>query len=244
MPRTFLYNAQAHALGGFVTRPLPQRAIDTVAGVSLPITGGHDAAHISNFSLLTPRLSICSASTEVSGSQATDGSYNTVISTAIDGLVIADPDTREEIVTADAIDMTIATRHPDDDSETTVQITGSIHNLVVKGEPVNIVLDTCLNDAPTYTQFDQKYGNSPNVSKSKNPGMMRCSLIKKLTHSHAQPPTDQQVLVVPNFGKIYLGEVHMIHNTRRVTMMRLELGSPVAGSIALGGGSGNGNTFP
>jgi hypothetical protein len=50
--------------------------------------------------------------------------------------------------------------------------------------------------------------------------------------------------VVPNFGKIYLGEVHMIHNTRRVTMMRLELGSPVAGSIALGGGSGNGLPYP
>jgi hypothetical protein len=74
--------------------------------------------------------------------------------------------------------------------------------------------------------------------------MMRCSLIDKVQHKHAQPKGDQQILVVPNFGNIYLGEVHIKDNERHITMMRLELGSPVAGSLALGGGSGNGSTYP
>jgi hypothetical protein len=98
--------------------------------------------------------------------------------------------------------------------------------------------------AQTYDDFDTKYGTNPKVCKSGKMRLMRCSLIDKIQHKHALPKGDQQILVVPNFGHIYLGEVHIKDNERHITMMRLELGSPVAGSLALGGGQGNGTSFP
>ena len=243
MQPTFLYHAQASILGGFITRP-EQRVVETVAGVSLPLTGGHHRAQVNGYCYDLPRITIASASAEVSGSNDGNGVYNTKISTSINGLVIQDENSGETIITADLLEMSIMTRHTGAACEATVQIDSSFKNLVIKGAPVNIVLDTCLNDAQTYAEFDNKYGNSPNVRKSVRPGKMRCSLIKKLTHPNAKPATDQQSLYVPGFGTIYLGEVYLADSTRQVRMMRLELGSPVAGTLDLGGGSGNGTQFP
>jgi hypothetical protein len=240
MDKTFLFNAHAHILGGFITRP-PQKFVETAGAVALPITGGHQKTEISNYAFDPPHITIDYACAEVSSKQSAGG-YDTSIATTIRGLAVSDES--GIVITARGIQMNISTHHPGDDSETTVQISGSFDKLIVKNEEVIVVPDTMFSDAPTYSQFDQKFGNSSNVSKSKRPGMMRCSLHKKVTHSMALPHLDQQVLKVPNFGLIYLGEVHLQDSTRRVTMMRLELGSPTAGSIALGGGSGNGNTYP
>jgi hypothetical protein len=243
MKPTFLYHAQASVLGGFITKP-GQKVVETVAGVSLPFTGGHQREQVNGYCYDTPRITIASATAEVSGSQDGNGVYNTTISTSINGLVIQDIETSENIITADCIEMSIATHHNGGNSEATVKIDGNFKNLVVKGAPVNYVLDTSLNNAQTYAQFDQQYGNNQNVSHSNRKGKMRCSLIKQLTHPNANTATDQQSLYVPNFGTIYLGEVYLADSTRQVNMVRLELGSPVAGTLALGGGSGNGSTFP
>lgn len=247
MPKTFLYHAQASILGGFITRP-EKRTVDTVAGVTLPFTGGHHRAEVGEpgkpYTYDLPIITIASAVAEVSGSQNGSGVYNTTISTSINGLVIQDEVTHETIISADAMGMTITTHHPGAVCEATVQINSVFTNLVIKGAPVNIVTDTWLNDAQTYEDFNNKYGGNPHVSHSARPGKMRCSLIKQLTHPNANPATDQQSLYVPNFGTIYLGEVYLADSRRQVSLMHLEMGSPVAGTLTLGGGDGNGSTFP
>lgn len=243
MQKTFLYHAQANVLGGFITKP-EQKVVETVAGVSLPITGGHHYAQVNGYCFDTPIITIASATAQVSGSRDGNGVYNTNISTTINGLVIADIRTKEKIITADGVEMNIKTQHAGDDREATVVVTGKFHNLIVKGEPVVFELDSMLSAAPTYTQFDQQFGSNPHVGKSKRTGIIRCSLLKKVGHTTAQPPTDQQSLKIPDFGTVYLGEVYLQQNTRRISMMRLELGSPVVGSLSLGGGEGNGTTVP
>jgi len=52
------------------------------------------------------------------------------------------------------------------------------------------------------------------------------------------------IVVIPQFGTIYLGEVIVSFGQRRVHMMRLELGSPDAGSFIFGSTGSNGSTFP
>jgi hypothetical protein len=52
------------------------------------------------------------------------------------------------------------------------------------------------------------------------------------------------IIVVPQFGTIYVGEVIVSAGRRRVNMLRLELGSPVAGTFVIGSSGGNGTTFP
>jgi hypothetical protein len=52
------------------------------------------------------------------------------------------------------------------------------------------------------------------------------------------------IVVIPQFGTIYLGEVIVSFGQRRVHMMRLELGSPDAGTFIFGSTGSNGSTFP
>jgi hypothetical protein len=43
---------------------------------------------------------------------------------------------------------------------------------------------------------------------------------------------DHHSVIVPNFGKIFFGELLVTDLSRRLTMLRLELGSPVGGDVA------------
>lgn len=51
---------------------------------------------------------------------------------------------------------------------------------------------------------------------------------------------DGHVVTVPEFGQIFFGEVAVAKMSRRLTMMRLELGSPVGGDAAFGDVQDNG----
>jgi len=52
------------------------------------------------------------------------------------------------------------------------------------------------------------------------------------------------IVVIPQFGTLYLGELMITHGMRRVTMLRVELGSPDGGSFGVGTGTGNGTGYP
>jgi hypothetical protein len=49
---------------------------------------------------------------------------------------------------------------------------------------------------------------------------------------------------IPQVGRLYLGELSSSDDTKQLTMMRIELGSPVVGRIAVAGPTGNGKWFP
>jgi hypothetical protein len=51
---------------------------------------------------------------------------------------------------------------------------------------------------------------------------------------------DQHVVTVPDFGKIFFGELLITDLSRRLTMLRLELGSPIGGVLACAEGETNG----
>jgi hypothetical protein len=188
-------------------------------------------------------LTVDSAITDVEGKQESPAVYYTEVSVKVTGLRMYDIDFHKCVVEAD-FTTSLITKNAGG-KETVVDTSGSkFTKLIVDGDPVIITPGTMCDAAQTYEDFDGQFGTNPKVSKAAKMRMMRCSLIDKIQHKHSQPHGDQQILVVPNFGHIYLGEVHIKDNERRITMMRLELGSPVAGSIALGGGSGNGSTYP
>jgi hypothetical protein len=238
----FIFNAHGCAVGGFTTRPWGYDNLRSVASVSLPSTGGK--GHVEeSFSYHAPFLTVDSAITDVEGKQESPGVYYTEVTVKVTGLRMYDIDFHKCVVEAD-FTTSLITKNAGG-KETVVDTSGSkFTKLIVDGDPVVITPGTMCDAAQTYEDFDGQFGTNPKVSKAAKMRMMRCSLIDKIQHKHSQPHGDQQILVVPNFGHIYLGEVHIKDNERRITMMRLELGSPVAGSIALGGGSGNGSTYP
>jgi hypothetical protein len=230
--RTFLYNAHGSALGGFITRPFNE-VIESVASVSLPVSGGYGSAEIKNYDY-HQLIKFNRAYTQVSGSQAEDGSYNTLISVTIEGLTVAD------MITAKRIVARITTKHDGGDGETRVTPTGSeFVDLRIAGEPVGgLECDPMLTDLDTYEAFRKKSG------KRESRGMIRCSLARDIKHSRMKKVDDQQVIVVPDFGTVYLGDCYLKAGERKLTMVRHQLGSPVAGAVALGDGQGNGLPFP
>ena len=52
---------------------------------------------------------------------------------------------------------------------------------------------------------------------------------------------DQHVVTVPDFGKIFFGELLITDQSRRLTMLRLELGSPIGGFVACAEVESNGS---
>ncbi len=234
-PTTFLYNAHACALGGFFTRPFAE-AIDSVASASLPVTGGSGKESVTGYTY-KDLITIGKAHTELTASQSSgDGSYNTTITTTVEGFTFTD------VIKAKRIVANITSHHPGNDDETNVSTDGSlIEDLTIAGEPVILSVDPDIVKCPSFASFKAKKGNGLAIGKS---GIARCSIYANIKHSLVQQIEGQQVIVVPNFGKVYLGEVYMKHSQRRLTMMRLQLGSPQAGSVSICGGDGNGTTFP
>jgi hypothetical protein len=56
--------------------------------------------------------------------------------------------------------------------------------------------------------------------------------IKWAGEPYAGAKIDHNVVIVPEFGKIFFGEILITDNSRRLTMVRLELGSPIGGALA------------
>jgi len=52
---------------------------------------------------------------------------------------------------------------------------------------------------------------------------------------------DQNACIVPEFGKIFFGELLITAVSRRLTMLRVELGSPIGGVVACAEGETNGS---
>lgn len=78
-------------------------------------------------------------------------------------------------------------------------------------------------------------------------GYYRYSLVREIKLSGPKrdlariPPPRGNQIVWPGFGRIYLGEVLVGENQRRMTMVRLAMGSDAGGSGSVGDASTNGN---
>lgn len=267
--RTFFYHAQASAIGGVFRRPFVD-VLESQAATSLPITGGIGNKTQSNFNF-RDTVRFDSASTQVTGSQnPDDGSYNTLSTTTVVGLNIAN------MVMADRIVARISTRHSADDTETTVIPQGSeFVGLRIGGEPINPELDLSLftelntsakfkrrytgddkfkedmrkrflwgkleDSAPQHLKARYKWQSDPSALPESQ-GIMPCSLVKSIGKTSLK--TYGNVIIVPDFGTIYLAEYLVQESSRRLNMMRLMLGSPMEGDITVCGIEGNGTTFP
>jgi hypothetical protein len=76
-------------------------------------------------------------------------------------------------------------------------------------------------------------------------GLVPCTLVKSVKHNQPKVlKTYGNVIIVPQFGKVFLGEMIVKNSARYVTMIRLELGSPIAGNMAIAMLQGNGADWP
>jgi hypothetical protein len=77
-----------------------------------------------------------------------------------------------------------------------------------------------------------------------------CNLVRSVREAgpsgavNTPPIPYSHAIKIPDVGRLYLGELTSSEDTKRLTMMRLELGSPVVGSLAVAGLETNGKWFP
>jgi hypothetical protein len=111
----------------------------------------------------------------------------------------------------------------------------------------------------TYDQLEAKHASNPKLflpchskddSLSAFPvdrGMVKCTIVESISWDGAPHPTAEihgHVVRVPNFGKIYFGEMFVTDHSRRLTMVRFQLGSDDGGEVDAGGGESDGAPYP
>jgi len=251
--RTYLYNAHGHALSGQILRPF-QETIEVQAGMSLPTTGGYGSVRAENFRLKEV-ISFKSASTQVSGSfNERDNSWTTLVSTTVEGLSVLG------VVTADLVMARLASRHPVNEGEPHIVLLGShFVNLRIAGCPTTVELDHELflrldtfdsfrKELESKADFGRMALDPYRTGKAQEPppthGVVLCSLVKEIKTTCPGVERRGHVLVVPEFGKIFIAEVIAEHSRRTLTMLRMELGSPTSGPITVAEAQGNGKPYP
>jgi hypothetical protein len=78
-------------------------------------------------------------------------------------------------------------------------------------------------------------------------GTVRSTIVQKIEWDgapHRNAEIHGHVVYVPDFGKIYFGEMFISGHSRRLTMVRFQLGSPDGGEIVAADGDVPGGTIP
>lgn len=265
--RTFHYHASAHAFSGHFTRPF-EHQIDVLAASTLAITGGHGQARVENFQF-REFLSFRRGYTHISGAAQEEKevngrlSYNTLVTSTIEGLNLLD------VVTADRIVARLYSKHLEDEAEGSFNMVGSrFEGLRIADCDVGVELDLELfKKLPTYTaaldEFDKgrefytiacdpfkDRGNNPLKKPGPN-GAILCSCVKQIKGIKEIETTCPGVtrvghhgFNVQGFGTIFLGEVMITHGQRTLTMIRFEIGSAISGSGTAVQAFSNGTHWP
>jgi hypothetical protein len=245
--KLFHYHANGLALSGRLDRPM-QHMIEVQAGTTLPSTGGYCNARVDNFHF-DDLVSFKAGYTYVSGSeQVQDGRtlYTTQVTSVVEGLNIHD------MVTADRIVARLASSYEQGDESKILVLGSRFENLRIAGKKFDVEFhDELAMKLDTFAAARKEYETNPEFGEMAKDffdpgsvpkkidinGVVRCSLVKELLP--AELPAIRRhgrfghILAVPEFGKIHLAELALEHGRKNLTMMRVELGSPIQGQLMI-----------
>jgi len=240
MPPRFLYHALGVGVAGQITRPFCD-VIEAQAATSLGIVGGYASSHVRDYRF-RDIVSVRSARVYAVGSEGPRNTYNTSITATVEGLNILD------VITADVLTARLTSKHVDNADEPSITSAGTeIRGLRIAGVPFDGELDPELTQEREYATFS-KYaanrraesnnkGNDPRNGDSawtESKGRLFCPLVTRRDY----------VVRVPSVGTVFIGETFVSKYARRLTLLRVELGSPVEGRLEFASGECNGTTYP
>ena len=259
------YIYQGHAFGVSAQFDHPNKdTLPTQAQAILAPTGGEAFSSVRNFNH-RDAVVFDEAVARAVGSRDPDGSYHADVNASVRNL-------RFHQVHADLVTARVASVHRRTQTkagvieEGEITLAGSnIQGLTISGYKIDLTWDTeALSQFPTFERLrkgDPKRGVVYSRGLSKE-DVVRTTIVK--TINGCQPLSKAErtsilndpkymlpdvrcfdnVVLVPGFGKIFLGEVLIERGYRRITMLRLELGCGTGGGGSVGGGGGNGGDIP
>lgn len=250
MPRRFLYTGHAIGFSGRIEAPY-QELIESQAVSVLPSAGGYSSGSIKGFKS-RELLSVASAHTQTSGLFSADSAFETLVTGVIEGMRIADT------VKADIIVGRITSKHPGEPpatgpDEPSITAAGShFGKLIVAGHELTPVIDPHFGiESCCYSQIcaDMKtnddlracFGISAESAQAPPAnGFLIGSIVREIQGGGPGVKIDGNVVIIPGFGKLHLGEFVISQYSRRLVMLRVELGSPATGTVSGPDMGGNG----
>ncbi len=253
--RVFHYHASAHALSGRFTRPV-HHLIEVLAPTTLPTIGGHGNARVENFRF-NDFVSFKAGYTHVSGSELhQDGKvhHTTLVTATLEGVNFLD------VLTADRLVARISSYFLFEEGQSHYSFVGTkFENLRIGGYPVDVELnerlfahlgtfDKVKKELETDKEFRKMAEDPFQTGQKQKPGEgngeILCSLVKDMKTSAPGVRREGHAFSIHHFGRVYVAETLIGHCKRTLTMLRLELGSPVDGQHTLAQTVGNGVPYP
>lgn len=270
--RRFLYHAHGSAIGGAITQPF-KADIESNATSSLPIIGGYASTKSGPYHL-KDIVTFSSAHSYTSGIQTPDGAYNTVITSIVENLNILNVITADAIVgrvSAKHKDGEPCEIIPFGSSFENLKIGGQAvevdldHDLFLRNPTHSALLKyheslpkkgakntlryqwgAAHHDVPAALAAGMTMEAAAGWHKSN--GVLHTSVVKQVravgSGASATDAPYAFAIHIPHVGNLYLGELFASSDTKRLTMLRLNLGSPFSGVVAAASGVGNGSWFP
>jgi hypothetical protein len=217
-------------------------------------------------------ISHTAASTEVSGRNETDGSYTTEITSVVEGLNVYGVVTADRIVAhltskhndggaegsvvptgSGFLNLKISDYPVEVELDPSLFVENDTIDKFKKKHKQDAAFRAMVRkrflwgdvdkSAPDWLQQRYKWVTPPDALPESK-GIVPCSLVKSIKCNCPGVQIFGNVIIVPEFGKIFLGEILLKEGARRLTMMRLEMGSPVGGSVVACDVEGNGTQYP
>jgi hypothetical protein len=238
------FNAGAQAFSAHFVRPVDV-PIPAQAAVFLPSVGGHAHSRVENF--MESRLASFSVGeSQVTGSWEEPGVVTSSATAVLEELDVLD------FLTADRIVCRVTGRYEEGQKsrESHIMALGSyFENLRLGGFEVKVILrHELLVESATFADLTKHLkGDTSAVIK---PEVVFCTLVEKLEPDpHLLKVKGFKVvgrnrMIVPNFGKIALGEIVATPGSIHLTMLRFKVGSPDGGGGSGGQGGTNGQPAP
>lgn len=271
MSQRFLYHASALALGGQIRRPWDE-PLPSQAATVLPTVGGLGQAEVRDYDYRGV-ISLRYAKSTVMGNEGRRGSrrvFNTLSTVTLEGLDIGGVVTAERIVARLASEKIeggdeIPIR-PVGSYFEGLRIAGTLIEL----EPWGSMFGAATLEAMAASQrggpvdaegHSLKLPGDLSHRKPAGDGLPAHFEDHQIVTSLFQPPGElpagcpreakldgQKIppwsIRVPGFGTVFLGELMISRYARRLSMVRVEMGSPTDGTLVAGGTEGNGSTYP
>jgi hypothetical protein len=270
--RKFLYHAHGTAVSGSITQPF-QAYIDANAATSLPIIGGFATAKNGPYQL-NDVISFSHAHTHVSGIQTPDGVHHSVVTCVVEGLNILHVITADRIVgriSAKHQDGEPPEIIPFGSSIENLRIGGQPVNVELNhelftqnpthagllkhfegskaGKKGSVRYHWGASDSEIPSSLEKGMSLDPKVGWHKSShGVLHTSMVKQVQtpgpNGAGEGLPYGYAIHVPHVGNLYLAELFSSADTKRLTMLRLELGCPFVGTAAASAPVGNGTWYP
>jgi hypothetical protein len=260
--RRFVFHGAASVLSGRVYRP---RAVAGVvaspAASALTVAGGLSQAQVTKRTRIAPWLTIGGASTMAEGGfdnlkQAVEMTWHRVSEDALATSTRVSATIKDfalsldgHAIVASLLRATLLGSHPTDALGTPIRLgrDTDVKGLTIDGFPVTVVFDRERFEAAD--TFDKLVSGERSGTARKGASGQVClsTIVRELKWTKKPHPTATitgNVIDVPDFGQLFFGELLATAEARRLTLVRLRLGSPTALSIGINDVHTDGSWYP